>query len=550
MRFLKIIVSGVALLQGMMLMAGNTITVRDQRSFDGIQQSVFDAVAKGNKDITVRIEPGVYRFKQNHIRLCGLDWADVSLSFIGDRCIILSDGPDYKQGDRLDETFTGTETFLDEDYRILDWFGDCFHCSLPISVVDPEEGLCRVKVSGLKNAGEKECANAYVKLTEWYKSGLYKVKEIRKGYLYFVAHDLKRVAKIPYGYNVNYDLIYGQKMPRFRLCNVKGAAGGIRIQSGKLVLPEGIQKVHLCQYGCFLDVADVRLKALRISGLDFRGNAWNANPSLIRFDRLACPESEISRCSFRSIRSYLFHCRHTKDVHFHHNTITGCPGFGLVSDLYTTGTRIEYNQFQDTGTDLLPTFCIQVAGDDYYIGHNTFRNFGYSAIAVGIGPEHKYDGRSKGIVEENDLSYDDSYLSKLDRYGLMDSGAIYLTTRNDGAVIRNNRIRNIDGIKDNRGIFCDDGARNFKITANEITGIANSYSIDSRRVDSFEPACGPTNVGITIEENIIDSPIRLEGGKGENGCLLGTNYLLKNKDGKYPALEIKDIRKQKQQIKR
>lgn len=549
MRLLKMIVSGVALLQGI-LMAGNTITVRDQRSFDGIQQSVFDAVAKGFKDITVRIEPGVYRFKQNHIRLCGLDWADVSLSFIGDQCIILSDGPDYKKGDRLDEAFTGTETFLDEDYQILDWFGDCFHCSLPISVVNLEEGLCRVKVSGLKNAGEKECANAYLKLTEWYRSGLYKIKEIRKGYLYFVADDLNRVAKIPYGYNVNYDLIYGQKMPRFRLCNVKGASGDIRIQSGTLVLPEGVRRVHLCQYGCFLDVADVRLKALRISGLVFRGNARNANPSLIRFDRLACPESEISHCSFQSIRSYLFHCRHTTDVHFHHNTIKGCPGFGLVSDLYTTGTRIEYNLFQDTGTDLLPTFCIQVAGDDYYIGHNTFRNFGYSAIAVGIGPEHKYNGRSKGVVEENDLSYDDSYLSKLDLYGLMDSGAIYLTTRNDGAVIRNNRIRNIDGIKDNRGIFCDDGARNFSITGNQVFGIANSYAIDSRRVDDFESVCGPTNVGNTISGNATDSPIRFEGRPGENSCVMGVNYLQKNGKGLYPSIETKEIRKLEKAVKR
>lgn len=520
-----------------------TIIIHNQNEFDRIQERIIETVSAGRKDITVRIGPGSFFFRDNHLRLCGLDWQEVSLHLEGVDCILTGSGPVYHSGEPFGESFSGWETLLDDDGVMMDWFGKSRKCLLPVEVVGESEGLCRIKTDGLHDRKEEDCLSTFIKLTEWYRSSIYPVQEIRNGYIYFKADDLSRVSPTPFGYNVNYDLIYGRKLPRYRLCNVQERdKGQPDLRSGHLYLPEGCQQARLCKSGCFLDIADVRLKSLKITGITFRGNSRHANPSLIRFDKLSCTAgSEIAHCTFQSIRSYLFHGRDMAGFYFHDNLIQDCPGFGLVSDIRTSGTRIENNRFQDTGKDGQPSFCVQISGDDYLIRGNSFKNFGYSAIAVGLGPEIDYPGTSRGIIEHNEMSYDEEYLSQIDRYGLMDSGVIYLTTRQNGTLVRYNRITNIGGIKDNRGIFCDDGARNFILQSNTILGISNSYGIDSRRVADFEEKCGPTNINISILENITDSPIRFEGHPGKNGCKLGVQYLRKNDKGFYPAIHSKNI---------
>lgn len=70
---------------------------------------------------------------------------------------------------------------------------------------------------------------------------------------------------------------------------------------------------------------------------------------------------------------------------------------------------------------------------------------------------------------------------------LMDSGAIYTWTQNDQVIIRYNYIHDYTGASDNRGMFCDDGAANFKIIGNRILRIANSYCVDSRIIKDQRP---------------------------------------------------------------
>ena len=520
-----------------------TIKVCNQTEFDRIQDQIFETVAAGMKDITVRIGPGTFFFRDNHIRLCGLDWQGISLRLEGEGCILTGAGAVFSSGEPFGESFSGWETLIDNDGVLMDWFGKSKKCLFPVEVVDENEELCRLKAEGLQDKTAEECQTVYIKLTEWYRSRIYHVQEIRSGYIYFKADGLRRVSPLPFGYNVNYDLIYGRKLPRYRLCNIQeGDKGQPDLRSGRLFLPEGCQQARLCKSGCFLDIADVHLQSLKLSGITFCGNSVHANPSLIRFDKLSCTAgSEIANCIFQSIRSYLFHGRDMADFYFHDNLIQDCPGFGLVSDIRTSGTRIENNRFQNTGKDGLPSFCIQISGNDYIIRGNSFKNFGYAAIAVGLGPEIDYSGPSQGIIEDNVLSYDADYLSQIDRFGLMDSGAIYLTTRQDGTIVRNNLITNIDGIKDNRGIFCDDGARNFTLQNNTILGISNSFGIDSRRVTDFEEKCGPANINISILGNITDSPIRFEGHPGKNGCSFGIQHLRRNNKGSYPAIYCRNI---------
>ena len=79
---------------------------------------------------------------------------------------------------------------------------------------------------------------------------------------------------------------------------------------------------------------------------------------------------------------------------------------------------------------------------------------------------------------------DSIFIADYQQYTLMDGGAIYISTRLDDVVIRYNYIHNVKGMKDNRGIFCDDGAKNLKIYGNVFYGIHNSYCVDSRLVES------------------------------------------------------------------
>ena len=101
---------------------------------------------------------------------------------------------------------------------------------------------------------------------------------------------------------------------------------------------------------------------------------------------------------------------------------------------------------------------------------------------------------------------------------------------NDDFLIQNNIISNYTGPKDNRGIFCDDGAKNFTIEGNHISNTPNSYSIDARRVVSIEEGVYPgshvklANINNKIGGNYIDGPIRFEGRNNNSNCVLYDNY--------------------------
>jgi len=130
----------------------------------------------------------------------------------------------------------------------------------------------------------------------------------------------------------------------------------------------------------------------------------------------------------------------------------------------------------------------------------------------------------------------------------MDGGAIYVWTKNDGTIIRTNYIHGFSGIGGNRGIFCDDGAYNVQIYGNVITGIANSYCIESRRVASVEDVqtkgtgIDKSNVNVQIRDNIIDGSILFIGNEGlNNGCELGINYVLLKEHESLPPNTVRNI---------
>ena len=203
------------------------------------------------------------------------------------------------------------------------------------------------------------------------------------------------------------------------------------------------------------------------------------------------------------------------------------------------------NSFRNCGLGLSNNFVVKCAGDDYLVARNSLCNFCYGGIAVGAWHATTNPARPSGVVEDNELWYEGDFLERPEQHTLMDSGAIYLFTLNEKCEVRYNYVHDYTGMKDNRGIFCDDGARNFNIHGNVVRGIANSYCIDSRREKASEGVNGPNNVGNVISGNVVDGAIRFEGNESSDGCTLGVNCRLKASASASKADRIRNVSSQK-----
>jgi len=186
---------------------------------------------------------------------------------------------------------------------------------------------------------------------------------------------------------------------------------------------------------------------------------------------------------------------------------------------------------------LKQTFCVNCGEAEYYIAYNTFVDFGYAAIGVGVWHGHIKNNLSRGIIEYNEMYYSPSYLANKGKYTLMDSGAIYTWTQNDDVIIRYNYIHDYEGMGDNRGIFCDDGANNLKIYGNVILKTPNCYSIDSRMAKDKREGF-TNNANNFMANNVVDNGVRFQGHADvQRHVVKGANLVVKS--GSKDA--IKDI---------
>lgn len=177
--------------------------------------------------------------------------------------------------------------------------------------------------------------------------------------------------------------------------------------------------------------------------------------------------------------------------------------------------------------------AIRIDCENFDVSNNYIQLFGYSAIATGT-----WWGTFDYIPNVGNIS-DNLISDGVEKSNhLMDSGAIYVFTQNTSANIHDNFIIGYSGRRENRGIFCDDGAGNFSLSWNYIEQKENNtYSIDARRVQSVEVSpttqlTEPANTGSQIHDNIVNGPIKFEGNekyvgskeKPEKRNLLGPNY--------------------------
>ena len=443
-----------------------TVHVSTQAEFDGLNTTVREALSAKPSVLTVRIEPGTYRFRDDHLNLSEFDCPETELRIEGDGSVLAGSAPEVK-----------TSPF--------------YRASRLVEVVDADRKLCRIKTDK-RLAGP---GKLYIQVTAWYRLFTCPVTEIRKGYVYFTCDQLARNGLV---YNVNGDFSFGHKLPRFRLMRVQEATEPVST--------------------AFFKVTDCTFRRVSLSGLTFETNADDrgeyAKDCLIRFYMGRFEGAEVSHCTFRSIRTDVVRIAYSDGVTVKECRFEDCGRIGVLSYNHSARTVVEDNVFERMGTYGEFNPCVRCSGTDYRIRRNHFTDYGCCAIGVGVHFSEKMEHPSSGIVADNTITQTAAYRKDAPMNLLMDTGAIYVWTQNASLEIRDNIITDISGPFDNRGIFCDDGTVNTVIEGNTILRIANSYCIDLRRAISVETRTDSqirkVNVGNRLGKNKTDGKIRFE----------------------------------------
>lgn len=515
------------------------IKIENQLHFNAIDESLTQAIKSGYKDVHISIGPGIYFYKENQLNRVNEQQPDVDISIEGEQAILIAAGIDYRNGDTLKEPISPNATFFDtSDMTYYDYWGKCQYADDLVQIADISQRLCYLPFSKAENKDAKACRHLYISIPQWYKSKIYKVKEIKNGKIYFTTDYLEYIHKRNReGYTINYDYLFGGGKTRFKLFDPTSAKWAMYIKNEKTI--SNSKTIHECRSCRFLRMDHVSYRSFSISGIQFIGN-YDGNNHLLSFVEAKTEKLLIHNCSFEGIKSRLVYAGETSNLSFLKNTIIRCSHNGIESTNSSENTIIADNFFSDCGDNMLQTFCVNCKGKNYYIARNRFKNFGYSAIGLGVWHGHQKGHESSGIVEHNEIWYDKDYLAHLEQYTLMDSGAIYLWTQNDDAQIRYNYIHDYGGVAENHGVFCDDGASHFKLYGNIIINISD-YSIDSRSCQAEFPK---GNQDIQIKYNIVDKPIKFEGNtRHNNKCIKSSNIFLYKKEifpfqNKYANLTI------------
>lgn len=522
--------------------ARTVISVDNQSNFDNLATALRKAITGNEDEIYVVFSPGNYEFNNNQVLLRGFSASQKKIHFVGNGAVIVPQGKSYRNGDLYEGEFTVNNCWMSNEKSIETWSRVDYVEGL-IEIIDVEREKCRLKYRD-SFIHYLDISNAYIQIPHWYQSSIYKIDRIEGGYIYFTVSGLA----ISYnkGYNINDDYNYGKKRIRYRLCNVETGDDYLRIIEGKVKLPHGVPSIREGNSHTVLNLQNCVFREIEIAGMSFWGNSFANQTPLINIKGTICEEFRVHDCEFKGIRSNVITISNSPNVTIEKNGFCDCYYYGIQSDNLSCNTVIEGNSFNRMGKRVQNTFCVVCQGENFRVCDNHFTDYGFGGVSIGLWYGHNQSKECTGIVERNDFSFTESYLANIMNYGLMDSGAIYLCTRNNGTTIRYNYIHGFSGAGDNRGIFCDDGASNFQIYGNIITGIVNSYCIDSRRVLSLEAKLADierTNVNNVIKDNIVDGSIRFVGHEDEDdGCEYSTNYLLVNNSESIPKVIVNQVR--------
>lgn len=506
------------------------IFVNNQVDFDNLGDYIINAISIGAKNIIVWISSGTFYYKDEAIKLYNFNVPDVSISIHGNNSILTGDGNNYKSIKCLirkgstscdyENELNFESTFVTQSGKELCLLSELKFAKDTVEVLDSDTKLCRLRID---NSGLL-MSNSKIQLTESYTTNLYDIHHFDKEYVYFFANNLK-YDSIFKCYNVNHD--YGsskhQWLPRYRLFNT--SCSSLSINNGIINLPNGYGSIHECLNGKFLAVANSTFKSISIDGISFLGNAGKNGDGLIYLYKVSSESVSIDHCKFRYIKNYLLRVCGSSNVSFNNNKVDNCWYNCVISTNESLNTNVIGNEFTNNGQRMMQHCCVDCQGEDFYIADNVFKNFPYSAINVGYYFQYKKVRPSRGVVENNIIYYSKKYMKNFTKNTLMDSGAIYVTTQNDGTIIRNNRIFNYVGLYLNRGIFCDTGVQNIIIYGNVISNIQNSNAIEIYNVSSVEQIVNSANSGNFMANNIIDGKYEFSSKPNKNN-ILGPNIVV------------------------
>ncbi len=509
-----------------------SIVVSSQADFDALDVRVRQLIIAGSKDILVQFSPGTYFFQEEHLNLMGIKQPGLSIRLEGNGARIVGAGREFVPSRSLrgwtaafDGPFQPAHGFVDLDGgRLLEFRSEVRQARKRPEVVDRNTGLCRM-FTRESSFSPKEADASWIILTQWFRSGCYKVEKIEDGYVYFRSPRVTTDGNAQTDVDAEYK--YGKKLPRYVLYNQKSSRTPY-VREGKLHLPVKMT-LHECEASRFLTVSGSKLRCLTVKGFEFLGNG--GGECLLKFYRSEVDELSVEDCIFDGIRGDAVVVQFTTDCSITGNEFRHIGRDGVQIGFEADRASIVGNKFSDVGVLMDNSACVRNQATGTRIADNVFEDFSYCAVASGIHYTESISQRCSSLIEGNEMYQTEAFRQMPTRI-LMDGGAIYLSTVSQGQVIRNNYIHDIGGPLDNRGIFLDDGAVNVEVYGNLVLSVANSYSIDSRRTRWVETQAGSkidrVNVDNYIGENTVDGRVRFETRGGNDGCRRKPDKVLKS----------------------
>jgi len=515
------------------------VLVNNQEEFNDINSHIEQCLSEGAKDIEVCLKSGTYYFHNNHVTINEINNPDLCLTIKGEKAIIIADGQDLSVGKSVRNVYGSG--YIGADLSDVPNYSKMYQMDGLVEIVDHEKKICRVPCTDVKGISNLDWSCSKLELTSWYTSFTYDITNVADGYIYFYANNLAEGLSHYGNYNVNYDYTVGKLYPRFRVVNMP--LGGCVIASdNKKVYATKADVIHQCEASRFLTVSNSKIKKLSVTGIQFVGN--NHLKTLVDFDNVGANNIRISKCSFSCMRSVVVKIVATNNV-----IVEGCEFYDNYSSEISIAnssdsTIIRKNSFHDNGKSLRQNFCIVCKGGAYSISQNEIYDFNYGAIGVGVWHGDKESNRPcYGVVERNHIYHTNAYKKKKATWTLIDSGAIYVWTRNAGAIIRNNFVHDYSGMDSNRGIYCDDGAYNCSVYGNIVLNIENFRGIDLRRSKTIEnaPVGQRSNENNQIFGNVFNNDFLFEGRDDDSTSIKGGNTILVNSKGGMPKIIVKNV---------
>ena len=167
--------------------AGARIVVSSQNGFDTLGADILRELETGVGNVEVQINPGNYYFAEDHILLRGINFPNSSVVIAGRDAVVMSKGVDYHSGDLFEGRLCYDAAYLYQDGTAISAWSRTYTAESTVEVVCRADKLCRIKADFEDVTDGRD---AYIRLTRWYSSSVYPIKEIKDGYIYYVAADL------------------------------------------------------------------------------------------------------------------------------------------------------------------------------------------------------------------------------------------------------------------------------------------------------------------------------------------------------------------------